>query len=346
MHEAPIQENGLPDRPMPEPGDIIADRMIMRFTGEGAMGIVFEVRDEADRSTALKILKPEKAANPDALREFRDEGEATGAVDHENVVTVLRQGESDGWHYIEMEYVDGPPLHRLLKERGALPWREATEIVVQVARALGAAHDLGFVHRDVKPDNVLLYRDGRARLTDFGIVKDISSLKGFLLKGRKVGTALYASPEQCLDKRLDAATDMYSLGATFYHMVCGRPPFKGDSPNVVMNKHVKAPLLPPCELDPEIPKALSNAIEKMLAKKQTDRYPAMARLIEDLEMILGGKVAIGGGPHVDIDSMKELRRSRRPAAGARARPKVPPEVVLLLVLLVIGAVIVIVMMLT
>jgi serine/threonine-protein kinase len=339
-------EGPLADRKIPEPGDIIADRMIMRFVGEGAMGVVFEVRDEKDASTALKLLKPEKAENPESLREFVNEAEATGSVDHENVVTVLRRGEDRGWHFIEMEFVDGPPLHRLLGERGALPWQQATEIALDLARALGAAHDMGLVHRDVKPDNVLLTKEGRARLTDFGIVKDISSLKGYLLKGRKVGTALYASPEQCLDKRLDAATDMYSLGATVYHMVCGRPPFSGSSPSAVMNKHVKAALIPPVKRVPDLPKSLSNAIEKMMAKKQTDRYPSMARLAEDLEMILSGKVAIAaGGPRVDLGSVGGLKRSRRPAKEAAEKPKVPAELIIVIALLAVAAVFVLLMLL-
>ncbi len=218
--------------------------------------------------------------------------------------------------------------------------------MIQIARALQRAHEKGLVHRDVKPQNVLLYRDGRVRLTDFGIVKDISSLKGFLLKGRKVGTAAYASPEQCLDKRLDAATDMYSLGATFYHLVCGRYVFTGDSPRAIMARHVKARPIPPARLVPEVPKALSHTIGKMLEKKQTDRYPSMSRLVTDLTLILDGKVAIPDRtPRVDPRGVKELRRTRRPADEARRRPKVPAELWLVVGLLLVAAFFVMLMIL-
>jgi serine/threonine protein kinase len=163
----------------------------------------------------------------------------------------------------------------------------------------------------VKPGNILLYRDGSPRLTDFGIVKDIGTLKGFLLEGRRVGTAAYASPEQCLGKRLGPATDVYSLGATLYHMVCGRPPFPGDTPNEILNKHVKAKLPSPMRLCPEIPKTLSNAIAKMLSKRQADRYPSMARLVEDLELILDGKIAISNGrASVNLRALGGVRSSR------------------------------------
>jgi len=330
----------LPEKALPGPGDRIAGCTLVRKVGEGGMGVVFEARDGGGETRAVKILRPGKAGDPATMRAFVNEGEATGSVDHENVVTVLTQGEEGGHHFITMEFVDGTPLHLQLRERGRLPWREATEIVAQVARALGAAHSLGLVHRDVKPDNVLLYRDGRARLTDFGIVKDISSLKGYLLKGRRVGTAVYASPEQCLDKRLDAATDMYSLGATFYHLVCGRHPFTGDSAQVVMKKHVRAPLVPPHEIVPDLPRPLSNAIERMMAKKQTDRYESMDRLVADLELILSGKVAIGaGGKRVDTGRLRPLRRARRPAeATVESAPRISGEAVLVIVAVLVVAV--------
>lgn len=276
---------------MPTAGDTFAGRTLVRLVGEGAMGVVYQARTEDGRTTAIKILRPEKATETGEL-DFLNEGEATGHVDHENVVSVLDRGEAEGHSYIEMEFVDGPPLHLLLEKKGRLPWRLAVKIAIQVAKALAKAHAAGLLHRDVKPSNILLYRDGRARLTDFGIVKDISSLKGYLLPGKQVGSATYASPEQCLSKRLDPMTDMYSLGATLYHMVCGRPPFGGDTPNEVMNRHVKARLVPPADRAKGLPKSLSNLIEKMLAKKQTERPDSMERLAADLELVLAGKVAI------------------------------------------------------
>jgi serine/threonine-protein kinase len=333
------------DEILPGQGDVVAGRTLVRRVGVGAMGIVFEARTRTGQTTALKILKPDRARNPETLREFETEGEATGAVTHENVVRILDRGVDGGLHFIEMEFVDGPPLHEVLEKRGRLPWRDATRIVIQVAQALSAAHGSGLLHRDVKPQNILLYRDGRARLTDFGIVKDISSLKGYLLPGRQVGSATYASPEQCLAKRLDAMTDMYSLGATFYHMVCGRPPFKGETPNEVMNKHVKARVVPPSSVVEEIPKPLSNLIEKMLAKKQTERPQDMGRLAAELTMILEGKVAIApDGPKVDLTQVSDLHRTRRATAEPRERSRLPAELVVTIVLLAAVLVLVVLML--
>jgi serine/threonine-protein kinase len=332
---------------LPEAGDTVAGHVIVRLVGVGGMGVVFEAVDPGGEIVALKLLKPEKAGNAAILTEFRNEAEATGSVDHENVVTVLGQDEADGFHYIRMEFVDGLPLHEVLKKRKRLPWREALDIAVQVARALARAHQKGLVHRDVKPDNVLLYRDRRARLTDFGIVKDISSLKGFLLKGRQVGTAVYASPEQCLGKRLDAATDMYSLGATLYHILCGRFPFTGDSLQTIMNKHVNAPLIPPASLAPEIPKALSNAVEKMMAKRQTDRYESMGRLLADLELIQEGKVAIPTAqPRARNGALRGIKTTRRVKDELDKKPSVPAETVLVIALLVVATIIVILALVT
>ena len=283
-------------KPLPNPGDSVLGHEILRVAGEGAMGVVYEARDQEGNIVALKLLKPDKAADPQAVKAFEDEAVATDAVKQKNVVAVLGHGAADGYHYIRMEFVDGPPLDRLIEFQGRIPWREAAKTIIQVARALAQAHVQGFVHRDVKPDNILLYKDGRARLTDFGIVKDISSLKGYLLPGKKVGTAAYASPEQCLGKRLGPGTDMYSLGATFYHMVCGRPPFAAETASKVMVGHVKEKLVPPVERIPDIPKPVSNIIEKMLAKRVGDRPEKMELLIDDLIRLVKGQVAITRKP--------------------------------------------------
>jgi serine/threonine-protein kinase len=212
-----------------------------------------------------------------------------------------------------MEFVDGPSLERLIQAKKRLPWPLAVRLIRPVARALGHAHEQGFVHRDVKPGNILLYRDGRPRLTDFGIVKDIGSLKGYLVQGRAVGTVAYASPEQCLGKRLSGATDMYSLGATFYHALTGRPPFTGETPVKIAQKHAQLPPRPPADLVPDIPRALGKTVERMLAKKVADRLDSMARLDHDLGMILEGKVPLAVGataPKVNRAALRGLRRTR------------------------------------
>jgi serine/threonine-protein kinase len=303
------------------------------------MGRVYEAMGPDGERFALKLLKAEKAADPVHLADFHNEAEATGSVIHENVVRHHGYGFTDGYHYILMEFVNGPNLNRLLAKRKRLPWRQAVTIAIQIARGLSAAHARGLVHRDVKPDNVLLFRDGRVRLTDFGIVKDISSLKGFLLIGDQVGTAAYASPEQIAGKRLDASTDMYSLGATLYHMICGREPFRGKDPQEMMRRAATEPLVPPCGIVADVPKALSNAIVKMMAKKQTDRHPSMDRLIQDLEMILDGKVAIAdAAPRVDTAAVGELRSTRRITTGIGRKRSIPGEAILVVILLAAAAI--------
>jgi serine/threonine protein kinase len=295
---------------IPAIGDEIAGHRIVRAVGEGSMGVVYEARSPSGEPRALKVLRP--GLDAERIAEFEDEIRATGSLRHENVVAIHDHGVDHGHRYLIMEFVDGPSLDALLGARKRLPWKTATRIVVQVARALGHAHAQGLVHRDVKPANLLLYRDGRARLGDFGIVKDIGSLRGFLLRGRRVATPTYASPEQCLDKRLSEATDMYSLGATFYHAVCGRPPFTGESAKEIAARHVPTPPQPPVEIVPEIPRALGKTIERMLAKRQTDRVPSMDRLVHDLEHILSGRVAIAvNQPAVNGEALKGLRHVPR-----------------------------------
>jgi len=277
---------------LPGPGDKVADHEILRRVGEGARGVVFAAKDPEGKRRAIKILRPGFAADETAIGEFREEARATAGVKHESVVSIYECGVDRGVHYLVMEYVDGPPLDRLLEERKRLTWKTSVRIAIQAADALGHAHDQGYLHRDVKPGNILLYADGTARVTDFGIVKDISTLRGFLLRGKQVGTALYASPEQCLGRRLGPATDIYSLGATLYHMVCGRPPFLADDRRMLLAKHVKTHPIPPAKIVRDIPKPLANTLLKCLMKSPAARFPSMSHLAATLRMVLEGRVAI------------------------------------------------------
>ncbi|MEN8149153.1 MAG: serine/threonine-protein kinase [Planctomycetota bacterium] len=274
------------------PGESVADHEILRRVGEGARGVVFQAKNAEGRLRALKILRPEFAKDDTAVGEFREEARATAAVQHESVVSMYECGVDHGVHYISMEFVDGPPLDRLLAERKGLSWKTAVRVAIQAADALGHAHDIGYLHRDIKPGNILLYSDGTARVTDFGIVKDIRTLRGFLVNGKKVGTAAYASPEQCTGKRLGPATDLYSLGATLYHMVCGRPPFVAENRKMLLAKHVRTQPVPPSRLVKNLPRPLSNALERSLAKSPMARFPSMDNFAATLRMILEGRVAI------------------------------------------------------
>ncbi len=304
-----------PDR-LPPLGTELGRFRLLRVAGEGARGVVYEADDPAfDRSVAVKVLRPKFDDDPEAMEEFQNEAEATAQVQHENVVSILLRGEQDGYRYYIMEFVDGDDVEDRLKSGEPLPWRESVDIALQVGRALLEAHTLGLLHRDVKPGNILLYKNGRARLTDFGIVKDISSLKGFLVTGRSVGTAAYASPEQCLGKRLLPATDIYSLGATLYHMLTGHFPFPGSTNQEFMRGHVKTPLVPLIEVREDIPRPLSNAVSRMMAKSPLARYESMDRALADLEQIAAGKKPLGTAASVSTNAVRiDSRRSERTAS--------------------------------
>jgi len=306
----------VPPDGLPPLGTEFGRYRLLRVVGEGARGVVYEADDPAfDRSVAIKVLRPNLMEDERAVEEFKSEAEATAQVQHENVVTILMRGEQDGYLYTIMEFVDGPDLEERLKSGETIPWREAVDIAIQVGRALREAHALNLLHRDVKPGNVLLYKNGRARLTDFGIAKDISSLKGFLVTGRAVGTAAYASPEQCLGKRLMPATDVYSLGATLYHMLAGDFPFPGPGNKEFMHGHVKTPLVPPIERRPDIPRPLSNAVARMMSKSPLARYETMERALADLEQIaVGRKPLATGTPTRSTAAVRiESRRGERSA---------------------------------
>lgn len=277
---------------VPEIAEIVAGHTLVRKVGEGAMAEVWEAWDPAGGTVALKLLKPERALDPECVRDFENEADATRAAEHGFVVKVFARGVDAGRHWISMEFVDGPSLADYLGKVGRIPVKAAISVTTKVARALRHAHGLGLVHRDVKPDNILLFRNGDARLTDFGIVKDVSTLKGYLLPGRKVGTPAYASPEQCLGKRLSPATDVYSLGASLYHMITGRTPFGGGTRSEIMRRHVSVPLVAPIDVVPTIPRSLSKLVERMMAKKVLDRTPDMDRVIQDLTLIREGKVPV------------------------------------------------------
>jgi serine/threonine protein kinase len=317
----------VPADPIPRIGREIGRYRLLRRVGEGARGVVFEADDPAfDRSVAVKILRPELRRDEGVVRSFRDEAEATARVQHPNVVSILDTGETpDGHLYTVMEFVDGPSLETRLEPGAPLGWREAVDIAVQIGRALREAHALGFLHRDVKPGNVLVSKDGHAFLTDFGIVKDISSLRGFLVHGRSVGTAAYASPEQCLGKRLMPATDVYSLGATLYHMLTGRLPFPGKTNQEFMNGHVKGRLVPPHEVEPSLPRPLSNCVVKMMARSPLERYESLDPVLADLEMIGEGKKPMLAGPVARGGEVRlESRRTgRTPAERVAARTGAP-----------------------
>src|SRR5215217_794150 len=250
------------------------------------MGKVFLARDEVlDRDVALKVLREQYARDEQFVGRFEREAKAAASLNYPHIVQVYDRGTAaDGTYYIAMEYVPGGTLKdRILKE-GSMEAAEAGRLTCQVADALGVAHTRGIVHRDIKPQNVLLAADGDAKVADFGVARAASetSLSDSSLV---LGTAKYMSPEQTMGDPVGPESDLYSLGVVLYEMLTGEVPFEADSAVGLAMKHVNEPPRPPKEKNPAVPEALNAVAMKLLEKKPEDRYPGTAELVADLSRV-------------------------------------------------------------
>jgi serine/threonine-protein kinase len=260
----------------------IADYRVEGVLGRGADGIVLRVRDtRLDRPAALKLLNT--AADAEARARFMIEARAAGRIIHPNIVQVFSIGEHDGHAFIVAELVDGCPVSELLEVRGRLSPRSVIEIGIQAARGLSRAARAGVVHRDVKPHNLLVTEDGQVKITDFGLAKLLESPSALTETGTTLGTPHYMSPEQGQARALDARSDQYSLGATLYHLLAGRPPFDAETPLAILLKHLEEQVAPLAAAAPECPEELAAVVEKMLAKRPDDRFPDFDAAIAALE---------------------------------------------------------------
>ena len=224
-------------------GELIAERYeLEELVGTGGMSSVYRAHDRLlERHVALKVLHEQFTADGDYVERFRREARAVAQLSHPNIVTVIDRGEHEGRQFIVFEYVDGENLKALVGREGPLPVREAIELALQVARALGFAHEQGLVHRDVKPQNVLLNDGGQAKVTDFGIARSLDVQGGLTQTGTVMGTSDYIAPEQARGARVDAQSDVYSLGAVLYELLTGEVPFSGDNFVAVAMRHINEP---------------------------------------------------------------------------------------------------------
>ncbi|MCZ7648819.1 MAG: protein kinase [Planctomycetota bacterium] len=260
---------------------------IQEKIGAGGMGNVYKAKQlSMDRVVALKVLNEKYGGNREFVERFIREARAAGKLNHPNVIHVHDVSKANGRHYFSMEFVDGNSVKELLRINRRLGLEQALDIVLQTGRALEFAHENGIVHRDIKPDNLMLTKDGVVKIADLGIAKsfdETGDASGSSQGNRVMGTPHYMAPEQALGKEIDHRVDIYSLGATFYHMLTGTTPFTGSTAHEVLKAHIQDSLAPIQELNKDVPDPICFIVERMMAKLPEKRYSNMTKLIQDLE---------------------------------------------------------------
>jgi serine/threonine protein kinase/tetratricopeptide (TPR) repeat protein len=256
---------------------------ILRILGEGGMGAVYQARDlELERIIALKVIRPELASNSGILQRFKQELILARNVTHKNVIRIYDLGEADGIKFITMEYVEGEDLRSLLREKGKLAPAEAVAIVQQIGRALEVAHSEGVIHRDLKPQNVMLDPQGRVVVMDFGLARSLEA-PGMTQTGALVGTLEYMSPEQAMGAELDQRSDLFAVGLIFYELLTGKTPYKADTAIASLMRRTQERALPASDVDNAVPKSLCAIVSKCLERNPKDRYHDSGELLRALE---------------------------------------------------------------
>jgi serine/threonine-protein kinase len=327
-------------------GQQIPGYQILSKLGAGAMATVFKAKQlSLDRIVAIKVLPKKFSENPEYVQRFYKEGKAAAKLNHPNIVQAIDVGEANGYHYFVMEYVEGHRLYDEIMQKqveGKLfSEARALEVIIQIARALHHAHSQGLIHRDVKPKNIMITSDGIVKLADMGLARAASDLAAAAAEaGRAYGTPYYISPEQIRGEvDIDFRADIYSLGATFYHMVTGRVPFEASTPMAVMQKHLKEPIIPPDHVNMSLTAGVGEIIEVMMAKDRRQRYGSTRDLLLDLEAVRAGKPPLQARRQIDASLLSGLAAGVEEAQGETpSRAPIPARAdnTVLLILLVVA----------
>lgn len=282
---------------------------IMQKVGAGAMASVYKAKQlSLDRIVAVKILPKRLSEDAEFVERFYKEGQAAARMNHNNIVQAIDVGEYGGYHYFVMEFVDGQTVYDHLVKAKQYKEDEALDVMIQIAKALDHAHDRGLIHRDVKPKNLMITKDGTAKLADMGLARqadDVAAAEAE--KGRAFGTPYYISPEQIRGVTdVDARADIYSLGATLYHMLAGKVPFEGPTPTAIMQKHLKQGITPPDHINPNISTGIAEVVERMMAKNRNQRYQNCKDVITDLQRVRDGKSPLEARSNLRDDVLQNL----------------------------------------
>ena len=319
---------------------MIAGRYELKdLVGSGGMSSVYCAFDTLlERNVALKILHAHYGEDAGYVERFRREARAVAQLSHPNIVTVIDRGEEDGRQFIVFELIDGENLKEIVERAGPLPVRRVLELGLEVGRALAFAHAQGLVHRDVKPQNVLVNGDGRAKVTDFGIVRSVDGV-GNTETGTVLGTSQYIAPEQARGDHIDVQTDVYSFGVVLYELLTGEVPYSGDNFLSVAMKHVNEPVPSVLERRPDAPIRLATLVERCMAKLPADRPASMDEVVAELETVHAELEAREGDEGTMIMRAPRRRPPARPrATGTRRVPLWPLLIVALLAVAVAGVV--------
>jgi eukaryotic-like serine/threonine-protein kinase len=299
-------------------GKQIPGYQLLGELGKGAMATVYKAKQlSLDRIVAVKVLPKRMNENAEFVDRFYKEGKAAAKLSHNNIVQAIDVGSTpDGFHYFVMEYLEGKSLYDIMApppygEGRSFSEAEALDITIQMADALAHAHERGLIHRDVKPKNIMLLPGGIAKLTDLGLARSTDDKQAAESEaGKAYGTPYYISPEQIRgDVDIDFRADIYSLGATMYHLVTGRPPFEGENPSAVMHKHLKQPLVPPDHINTALSAGVGEIIEVAMAKNRDERYGGTQDLLDDLRAVRSGQPPINARRTVDLEALAKIEET-------------------------------------